>query len=297
MEIRQLKYFITSVEEKSFYKASGKLFVSQPAISKSIALLEKELGTKLLDRTNKGLKLTNKGKKFYHHSKNVLRQIDIMKKVSLDTNEISLTLASYPSKLIASVLTDFYNIRSKTMKIEYREGSVQDIIDFVHEGICEIGVVYISHNQEQAFKHIIDHKHLEFINIKQSELCVYVGDKNKSFKDKKSITIKELSELKYIRGVKDFFSVEHHFDYVSMNEINTAHFKDIILTDSDHLVMEMLKNTDLCYLGIKVKGMKMASEIKIDSKEKTLTLGYIKNKSAILSLEAEEFLSYLTKNI
>lgn len=63
MEIRQLEYFVTSVEEKGFLKASEKLFTTQPNISKSIAKLEKEVGTPLLIRTGKGVRLTKDGEK------------------------------------------------------------------------------------------------------------------------------------------------------------------------------------------------------------------------------------------
>ena len=297
MEIRQLEYFVTSVEEKSFYKASEKLYVSQPAISKSISLLERELNQKLLERTSKGLRLTIHGEKFYHYAINILRQIDILKNTMQYTNENRLTLASYPSKLISTALTDFYAEQEVAVQVEYQEGSVQDIIDFVYKGACEFGIVYIFPRQEPAFKHIIAHKHLEFIPLKKSELCVYVGEKNKLFKSSNSITIKQLSQLKYVRGVKDFFSVEHHFDYVSLNEINTAYFDDRVLTNSDHLVNEMLKKTDLCYLGIDSIELKRDSKIEIDSQEKHLTLGFIKNKAAILSDTATNFLAYLERYI
>ncbi|WP_099469833.1 LysR family transcriptional regulator [Konateibacter massiliensis] len=296
MEIRQLEYFVASVEEKSFYKASEKLYTSQPAVSKSIAVLEREINQKLFKRTSKGLKLTTHGERFYHHAKNVLRQIDIMKDTMLGTKEVHLTLASYPSKLISNALTAFYNEQETQFQLEYHEGSVQDMIDFVYKGICEFGILYIFPKQEQAFKHIMTHKHLEFVPMKECELCVYVGEKNKLYKSQKAITLEELSELQYIRGVRDFFSVEHHFDYV-LNEINTAYFDDRVLTNSDHLVSLMLKKTDLCYLGIDTKGTRAFSKIRIDAPEKQLTLGYIKNRSTELSEKATEFLSYLMRYV
>ena len=46
----QINCFLTLVEEGSFAKAAGALFISQPAISKSISKLEEELGFVLLER-------------------------------------------------------------------------------------------------------------------------------------------------------------------------------------------------------------------------------------------------------
>ncbi len=50
MKRMQLEYFVRIVEEKSFTKAAEKLFISQPALSKSIRALEAELGVTLFKR-------------------------------------------------------------------------------------------------------------------------------------------------------------------------------------------------------------------------------------------------------
>ena len=47
MEMRQLKYFIEIVNSKSFSKAATTLYTTQPALTKSIKLLEDELGFKI----------------------------------------------------------------------------------------------------------------------------------------------------------------------------------------------------------------------------------------------------------
>ena len=60
----QINYFLTVAREKSISKASEALFVSQPAVSKQIALLESELGCKLFERHTRGLQLTAAGKSF-----------------------------------------------------------------------------------------------------------------------------------------------------------------------------------------------------------------------------------------
>ena len=297
MEIRQLEYFVTSVEEKSFYKAGAKLYTSQPAISKAIALLEKDVNTKLLERSSKGLKLTPKGEQFYHYAKNVLRQIEIMRNSALEGDEEYLRIASYPSRAIAKFLTSYYYQTKDNIYLEYQEGSVQDIIDLVYKGICEFGILYISPKQEQAFAHILGHNQLEFIPLKKGELCIYVGKKHALYGTQKVITTEELTQLKYIRGVRDFFSVEHHFDSVSLNAIDTAQFNDHIMTNSDHLVNEMLEQTDLCYLGIDTPVEDVKCRLGIDSEEKYLTLGYIKNKGGILTKTAEDFMLEVINSI
>ena len=61
MELRQLRYFQTVAEELSFSKASQKLRIAQPALSRVVKDLETELSAELLARTKRSVKLTPAG--------------------------------------------------------------------------------------------------------------------------------------------------------------------------------------------------------------------------------------------
>ena len=61
----QIDYFMAAATNLSFTKTSEELFVSQPAISKQISLMEKELGVKLFIRNNKKTTLTKAGELYY----------------------------------------------------------------------------------------------------------------------------------------------------------------------------------------------------------------------------------------
>lgn len=300
MEIRQLEYFVTSVEEKGFLKASEKLFTTQPNISKSIAKLEKEVGTPLLIRTGKGVRLTKDGEKFYHYAKNTLQQIYVMKNISKGNLETHLSICSFPSNMIARTLVDIYKEKNENSRMEYHEGTVQEIIDWVSTGVCELGVVYFAQNQSDMFNHIVSHSDLEFVNLSKHKLCVYVG-KNNPLYNKDTISVQELSNLKFVRGVREFFSVEHHFAQVNLNVFNSSNFDDIILTNSDHLVIDLLEQTDICYLGIDFVNNKYTQydtkSIKIENSENFLSLGYLKHKSSTLSEEGEHFIEKLKELI
>jgi DNA-binding transcriptional LysR family regulator len=61
----QIDYFIAVARASSFVKASERLYVSQPAISRQISSLEAELGVQLFDRSKRSSKLTSAGELFY----------------------------------------------------------------------------------------------------------------------------------------------------------------------------------------------------------------------------------------
>lgn len=64
MELRQLRYFLTVARCGSFSKASAMLEVEQPALSRSLKALERELGVQLLHRHGRGVRLTERGQEF-----------------------------------------------------------------------------------------------------------------------------------------------------------------------------------------------------------------------------------------
>ena len=76
MEIRQLKYFAAVADTLNFSRAAETLFISQSALSKQIADLERELGMVLLQRDKRSVRLTPAGKVFLNEAKVILMRMD-----------------------------------------------------------------------------------------------------------------------------------------------------------------------------------------------------------------------------
>lgn len=75
IDLNAYKTFYTVAKAQSFSKASELLFISQPAISVSIKKLEDQLNVKLFKRDNKGIQLTENGKKLYFYVESVLNTL------------------------------------------------------------------------------------------------------------------------------------------------------------------------------------------------------------------------------
>jgi len=76
MDIRQLRYFTVIAEEKNISQAARKLHMSQPPLSQQLKLMEDELGVRLVHREGKKLRLTEAGKKLYHHAVQVTKLME-----------------------------------------------------------------------------------------------------------------------------------------------------------------------------------------------------------------------------
>ncbi len=75
MELRHLRYFIAVGEEQHYGRASRRLRVAQPALSRQIQDLEEELGFTLFDRLPRGVKLSAAGKLFLDDARRVLQEL------------------------------------------------------------------------------------------------------------------------------------------------------------------------------------------------------------------------------
>lgn len=123
MELNQLEYFRTLAYTNHFTQAARMISVSQPALSRSIAKLERELGVALFHRVGKTIRLTQYGQLFLIHVERVLQEIAngkqaIANLAEPDQGVVNLSfLHSLGSYLVPPLLSKF---REKYPKIQFR---------------------------------------------------------------------------------------------------------------------------------------------------------------------------------
>lgn len=80
MDIAALEVFLAVAETGSFSRAAERAFLTQPAISKRIAALETELGTRLFDRIGRRIQLTEAGRALLVRAHGLVRELDDVKR-------------------------------------------------------------------------------------------------------------------------------------------------------------------------------------------------------------------------
>lgn len=300
MEIKQLEYFLAVCERGSINKAAECLYTSQPNVSKIINSLERELGRELFKRTHKGIEITPYGKTMYQYAEVILKHIHLMTDIALPINSNKLSIATYRSDIVSDILTVFYEKNNSEVSIEHYQGSIEEVTDYVKKGIAEIGLVYVAEKQMKVFLHVLFHKKLEFIPLGSKSICIYVGEKHPLY-NTEYIELSDLKNLKFIKGIKDFFSLEHHLDKINIGFSEWENLNNSVYTNSDTTIVNLLMKTDLCRLGIYSKKKKYETfnikAIKIKNTEGILNIGYVYVEGQKLSQHVQLFLEEFKKTI
>lgn len=129
---KKIEYFIQVVENGSFSSAAKSLYISQPALSKQIALLEKELDITLFDRHHYRPTLTSEGQYFYDEIIKLTESyqdiLNHLKEVKHKTIRIGIT-GAYENKefmnAIKVIKNKYQNIDISFIKCNFNESSLK----------------------------------------------------------------------------------------------------------------------------------------------------------------------------
>ncbi|MDQ0218668.1 LysR family transcriptional regulator [Peribacillus cavernae] len=145
MDIKQLHYFCTIVEEGQITRAAKKLLMAQPPLSQQLKQLEEELGVILFERTGKRMELTVQGKILYKRAISLLNQVsETIVEVKESGEGISGTVS------IGTVQTCFSYLPQKLLEFrkiyphvtfQLRSGDTYRVSQLVKNRETEIGIV------------------------------------------------------------------------------------------------------------------------------------------------------------
>lgn len=146
--LRQLKYFVATVDYGSVAEASRKLFIAQPAISVAIKSLEEGFGTQLIIRHHaQGISLTPAGTRFYERAKALLQSVHEFEQNALADGDVSSgrvdigCFETFAPLYLPSLIRGF-NTLYPGIEIKVRDGDQDELLQGLEKGRFDLVVVY-----------------------------------------------------------------------------------------------------------------------------------------------------------
>ena len=285
-------YFYYVCEFKSITKAANFLYVSQPAITKQIKNLEKNLGKTLIIRNSKGIELTEDGEFLYNKIKDsieLLNSTEASFKENRDKYNTVITIEAGHSLLRSFLLKAIIEFNKKYPDIKFSVCTrpYQESIQLLKEG--KIDIKFLS--MEKQTEPINDIVFENFMNVED----IFVVTKSTSKEYPKEIKLKDLNNYSTIVLTKDMLSRNFIDNYFKENNIE---FKPKYELSSQWLIGEYVRLN--AGIGVLVKqhiidqlNNKELIEIKTDVKLPKRTLGYAYRKSSLKYSVIKEFIDFI----
>jgi LysR family transcriptional regulator, nitrogen assimilation regulatory protein len=146
MNIRQLRYFISIVDQGSVSSAARVLHIAQPALSQHIANLEEELTTDLLVRSSRGVKPTKAGEVLYQHARKIVAQIkqatdDVRKEADTPRGEVSIVVPPMLGVHVAPLLLERITGKYPEVDLRIMEELGLRVKEMIENGRVDLGIL------------------------------------------------------------------------------------------------------------------------------------------------------------
>src|SRR6266498_2526173 len=157
MEIRQLRYLVTIVEAGGFTRAAEREHVAQPGVSAQIRQLERELGQELLDRSGRGIRLTDAGAAVLPHARVALRAIDDLRDAAeemagLVRGHVRLGMLTSCGVPDVPVLLERFHRIYPGIDITLEEASSHALVDKVTDGTLDLALIALTHKDPEGLE-------------------------------------------------------------------------------------------------------------------------------------------------
>ncbi|MFB9903604.1 LysR family transcriptional regulator [Allokutzneria oryzae] len=148
MELRHLRYFVVVAEELNLTRAAERLRMAQPPLSVQLRKLETELGVRLLDRSSRGVRLTEAGRLLHEEARRILGAVDQAGQLvrSVGTGTVGrLSLGFVPSaalEVLPPLLREFKATHPE-ITLYLNEMRPDEVVRALHEQRIDIGLCYL----------------------------------------------------------------------------------------------------------------------------------------------------------
>ncbi|TCS83464.1 LysR family transcriptional regulator [Tepidibacillus fermentans] len=216
-----LEVFVMVAEKKNFSRAAEELHMTQPAVSQYIRALEESMGTRLLERSNKYVRLNKAGEIVFHYAKEILglyvkMQNSVDDLINKATGSIiigaSYTFGEYILPHIIAQLQQNYPEITPSIQIH----NTKEIIELVLDHQLDVG--FIEGN--------LKNEHLTSEVILEDEMFIVASPKHPLFKMQKEICISDLDKETWILREIGSGTREATENFFRMHKLNPKRLRE-----------------------------------------------------------------------
>lgn len=303
MTLQNLKYMITISNCCSFSEAAKQLFVSQSTLSAAVKEMEQHLGITIFHRTNRGVTLTKDGEDFIRYAKEIVEQARYLEqrytaRKSLPTHfSISTQHLPFVVRAFADFLNDF---QSSNYDMALRECDTNAVVNEVASGRSELGILCMHPSQLRTLQRLLISQDMAFHEITLLTNYVFIrkdhplaSHKKISFKDLEPypfVTYDQETEISHLSEEPYFYKILNQNMHVCDRCTKIALVRK---TNCFSIGPDLTNsNADAFHKGL---GEIIAKPLAEDTIQ--LHFGYIHKNSYIMSNLANQYLSYLMKEV
>lgn len=149
LDIRNLRYFLGVAAAQSISRAAENLHIAQPALSVQMRQLEEELGTRLLERTPRGVVLTAAGRLLQERAQEILARVDglygeLRSAGAEPQGQVSIGLPLSVAQLITLELVRTAMARLPKVRLRFFELSTGHVPQSLLKGEIDLGLTFIA---------------------------------------------------------------------------------------------------------------------------------------------------------
>ena len=300
IETKQLEYFVVCARLSSFSRAAEALYTTQPNVSKVIRTLEQELGFSLFIRQSRGIMLTSRGRRVYEYASKAVEQVEqLVSFARMDKGE-ELLASWNPSSWMASCFAAFYQEHSQEdVCYHVLTGGTEEILDRCQSGKDDIGFVYVSEEQMPSFQYRLECGKLEFQELKRTKAYLYFG-KEHPLAGKQSIEEIPRDQVRLVQCYEDEYTLGRNL-MGNMEESPISDMKISVITNSDYVMNELLRKTDLGNVSGGYLSREKESQgypgYSLYGEEQPILFGCVTRQGEQLEGWAEHYLSYVKQRL
>lgn len=146
MELRALRYLVATADAGSVTQAAARLRVAQPAVSRQLRALEHELGATLLERTSRGVELTDAGQAFVADARELLSKLEEAASAARarsrgEIGELRLGYAPSPTAELLPAALEAFEAVAPNVRVQTQDLGGDELLEWLTKGRLNVALM------------------------------------------------------------------------------------------------------------------------------------------------------------